>query len=156
MDGNVLKSQGSHSPLLPDCMASDLQREYLELGIPVKWGPCVAGGIQNMVIFFSVKTFNTISTLLTCSLMSDSATPRTITCQAPLSIFQAKILEWVAISYFRASSRPRDQTQVSCISCIGRQILYHYAMWGVKKYMCVDSSTYLHMFYMYIYITVRA
>lgn len=33
-----------------------------------------------MVIFFSVKTFNTISTLLTCSLMSDSATPRTITC----------------------------------------------------------------------------
>ena len=29
-------------------------------------------------------------------------------------IFQARILEWVAISFFRGSSRPRDQTQVSC------------------------------------------
>ena len=29
MDGNVLRSQGSRSPLLPDYMASDLQREYL-------------------------------------------------------------------------------------------------------------------------------
>ena len=25
----------------------------------------------------------------------------------------------------RVSSRPRDRTQVSCISCIGRQVLYH-------------------------------
>ena len=31
-------------------------------------------------------------------------------------IFQARILEWVAISFFRASSWPRDWTQVSCIS----------------------------------------
>ena len=28
--------------------------------------------------------------------------------QAPLSIFQAKILEWVAVSFSRGSSRPRD------------------------------------------------
>ena len=32
-------------------------------------------------------------------------------------IFQARILEWVAISYARGSSRPRDQTHISCISC---------------------------------------
>ena len=30
-------------------------------------------------------------------------------------IFQARVLEWVAISFSRDSSRPRDQTQVSCI-----------------------------------------
>ena len=30
-----------------------------------------------------------------------------------LGIFQARILEWVAISFSRGSSRPRDQTQVS-------------------------------------------
>ena len=35
-------------------------------------------------------------------------------------IFQARILEWVAISYAWGSSQSRDQT---CISCIGRQIL---------------------------------
>ena len=29
-------------------------------------------------------------------------------------IFQARILEWVAISFSRESSQPRDQTQVSC------------------------------------------
>ena len=46
-------------------------------------------------------------------------------------IFQAKILEWVAISS-RGSSWPRDQTHVSCsscISCIGRQNHYHWATW---------------------------
>ena len=30
-------------------------------------------------------------------------------------IFQARLLEWVAMSYSRGFSRPRDQTQVSCI-----------------------------------------
>ena len=35
--------------------------------------------------------------------------------------FQARILEWVAISYFRGSSWPRDCT---CVSFIGRQICY--------------------------------
>ena len=31
-------------------------------------------------------------------------------------ISQARILEWLAISYFRGSFQPRDQTQVSCIA----------------------------------------
>ena len=29
---------------------------------------------------------------------------------------QARILEWVAISFSRGSSQPRDRTQVSCIA----------------------------------------
>ena len=39
-------------------------------------------------------------------------------------IFQARILEWVAISSPRGSSQPRNPT---CISCTGRQILYRWA-----------------------------
>ena len=35
-------------------------------------------------------------------------------------IFQARILEWVVISSSRGSSRPRDWTLVSWVSCIGR------------------------------------
>ena len=31
-------------------------------------------------------------------------------------ILQARILEWVALPSSRGSSRPRDQTQVSCIA----------------------------------------
>ena len=44
-------------------------------------------------------------------------------------IFQARLLEWVAISYSRISSQPRDRTHTSCISCIGRKILYHCTTW---------------------------
>ena len=39
-------------------------------------------------------------------------------------IFQARKLEWVAISYSRGYLRPRDRNCI-CVSCIGRQILYH-------------------------------
>ena len=39
-------------------------------------------------------------------------------------ICQARILDWVAISSTRRSSQSRDWTQVSCISCTGRQSLY--------------------------------
>ena len=44
-------------------------------------------------------------------------------------IFQARIVEQVAISSSRASSQHRDWTCVSCVSCIGRQILNHCATW---------------------------
>ena len=37
-------------------------------------------------------------------------------------ISQARIMEWVGISFSRRSSRLRDQTCISCISCVGRQI----------------------------------
>ena len=41
--------------------------------------------------------------------------------------FHARILEWVAISYSRGSSPPRDWTHITCICCIGGQNLYHWA-----------------------------
>ena len=44
-------------------------------------------------------------------------------------VLQARILEWVAMPSSRESSQHRDQTCLSCISCIGRQILYHWATW---------------------------
>ena len=59
--------------------------------------------------------------------ISDSfVTPWTVAHQAPLSmrIFQARILQWVAITFSRGSSWPRNWT---CTSCFGRRILYHWA-----------------------------
>ena len=41
-------------------------------------------------------------------------------------ILQTRILKRVAIPFSRGSSRPRDWTQVSSISCISRWVLYHY------------------------------
>ena len=40
-------------------------------------------------------------------------------------ILQARILERGAMPSSRGSSPPRDGTLVSCVSCIGRRVLYH-------------------------------
>ena len=45
-------------------------------------------------------------------------------------ILQARILEWVAILFSRASSQPRDRTGVSCI---GRSILLLFNLPGKPK-----------------------
>ena len=42
-------------------------------------------------------------------------------------IFQARVLEWVAISFSRGSSWPRNWTQVSCI--VGR----HFTLWATRE-----------------------
>ena len=49
----------------------------------------------------------------------------------PHGIFQARILVWVAISSSRGSSWPRNWTHISCVSCFGRWILYHWATWEI-------------------------
>ena len=43
--------------------------------------------------------------------------------------FQARILEWIATSFSRGSTRPRDWIHVSCFSYIGRWILYPWVTW---------------------------
>ena len=52
-------------------------------------------------------------------------------CSPPVSsvhgILQARILEWVAYPFFRGSSQPRDQTQISCIA--GR----FFTIWATRK-----------------------
>ena len=74
-----------------------------------------------------------------CSVMSDSATPWTVDSatrwtvayQVPQAtvhgVFQARVLEWVAISFSRGSSRPRDWTRVSRI--VGRR----FTIWATGK-----------------------
>ena len=42
-------------------------------------------------------------------------------------IFQARVLEWVAISFSRGSSWPRDRTQIFCIA--GR----HFTLWATRE-----------------------
>ena len=64
--------------------------------------------------------------LFSRQVVSDSfVTWWTVAHQAPLSMgfFQAAILEWVAISFFRGFSWLRDRT---CISCLGRWILSYW------------------------------
>ena len=78
--------------------------------------------------------------------MSDSLWP--YGCSPPGSsvhgISQARILKWVAISFSRRSSQPRDRTQ---ISFIGRQILYH---WATRK-----AQTYIVLYVSYVSIKLE-
>ena len=55
-------------------------------------------------------------------------------------ISQVRILEWVAISFSRGSSWPRNQTQVSCI---GRWILYSWATGEAQRFLSVQLNSVL-------------
>ena len=74
---------------------------------------------------------HTLKSLPVCahSVVSDSLRP------------QARILDWVAISYSRGSSQPRDQTCISCISCIGGWILYHLGSLKVSLLLTITNVT---------------
>ena len=56
-----------------------------------------------------------------------------------LGISQARIVEWGALAFSRRS-QPRDRTGILCVSCIGRQILYHRATWEAITYNIVVQT----------------
>ena len=59
------------------------------------------------------------------------ATLCTVIRQAPPSMGFSRQKYWSGVSFPPPgeSSWPRDRTQISCVSFIGRQILYHWATW---------------------------
>ena len=63
--------------------------------------------------------------LLQSSLILCNPMEHTLPGYSVRGILQARILEWVAMPSSRGSSQPRDQTHISCVCCIGRQVLYH-------------------------------
>ena len=76
--------------------------------------------------------------------MSDSCDPMDYSQQGSSihGIFQARILEWVAISFSRKSSGPRNQTWVSCI--VGRFFTdwamgETFELWGNAQTLCLGS-----------------
>ena len=82
-----------------------------------------------------------------------------IDCSLPGSfvhgILQARTAEWVAISSSRGSFWHRDGI---CISCIGRQILYHWANWEAPLgwYQMGKFLNNLEAyFFIYWYITLK-
>ena len=86
------------------------------------------GAWKRVCCGFSPSFQSMLDSSAVCAVMYDSlATPWTA-CSPPDSsvhgTFLAKILEWVAISSSRGSSRLRDRTHVSLVSCTGWQILY--------------------------------
>ena len=71
--------------------------------------------LKNLIAAAAAKSLQSCPTL--CDPIDSSSPGSTVHV-----ISQARILEWVAISFSRGSSQPRDGTHISCIV---RQILYH-------------------------------
>ena len=54
-------------------------------------------------------------------------------------ILQARLREWVSKSSSRRSSWSGNRTHLSCVSCIGRQILYQWATWEAPSYIIKEK-----------------
>ena len=66
-----------------------------------------------------------------CSVMSSSLWP----CEAPLSMGFSSQEYWNEFPFLSPGGLPNPGTeQVSCVSCIGRQILYHWAIWEIPQW----------------------
>ena len=69
-------------------------------------------------------------------------------------IFQARMLEWVAISFSRGSSWSRDQTQVSCIVGTCFTIWVRREAWTLIEMESIYIYIYIYIC-MYVYMCVH-
>ena len=90
---------------------------------PIDIHPTISNLSSLFLIYSSVLLLFKLSHIwLFCNTMTCSQLDSSVH-----GISQARILEWVAISFSRGSSWPRDWTRVFCF---GRWILYHWAIGG--------------------------
>ena len=149
-----------------DSVPSDPPEKLLEFKVLHKWW-CVYHTYSHVLYIYYITTYTMIYIyiyILSCWLCAQSCLTlcNPMDCSLPGSsihgIFQARILEWVAISFCRGSTRPKDRTHLSCVSCLDRQILYHYTTWEVhmntiSHLYCILHILYVHTMYI-LYIQV--
>ena len=68
-------------------------------------------------------------------------------------ILQARILGWVTISFSRRSSRPRDQTCVSCVSCVADRFFTGLSGLKCQQYRGVGAFI-LNGFYCFLCVLI--
>ena len=87
---------------------------------------------QGLFLFFSCwAVSDSFETPMDCSLPGSSVH----------GVLQARILRWIAIFFSRESSQPKNQTLVSYVSCVARQILYQWATWEAHWQRNTDVKT---------------
>ena len=121
----VLIAGSSHSPHLPRVL------QIFHSVYFISWGPLVSppmialGYCQDswdlLLLVYLLSHIQLFCDSMDCSPRGSSVN----------GILQARILEWVAIPFSRGSSRPGDQT---CVSCISRWILYHWGTWEAHSW----------------------
>ena len=88
--------------------------------------------LHQHLIIIRVQVFIPLGRFVLCcakSLQSCLTLCDRMDCSPPgssvLVILQTKILEWIAMPSSRGSSQPRDQSCISYVSCIGRQVFFY-------------------------------
>ena len=139
---------GSRHPKLWKWCTCEHTSRVLTIDFTVGWAVwtiCIGG--SPMSVFFGLFSCLSLSlyiymnacvrakSLRSCPILGDPMDCSPLGCSVH-SILRARILEWVAISLSRESSRPRNQTRVCYVSCIGRWVLYHWCHLG-SPYICI-------------------
>ena len=104
------------------------------------WCPCMGLQVKENMCFYLGITFSfwqcRMSWIQSCPTLCDP-----VDCSLPGSsihgILQARVLEWVAISFSRGSFRPRDRTQFSLIE--GRCL----NLWATREAPLINNSPHL-------------
>ena len=115
-----------------------IPRPNLPVTPGVSWLPTFAfqSPIMKRTSFLGVSS---VLSHLSCVQLCDSV-DRSLAGSSAHGILQARILKWVAVPSSRGSSQPRDQTHVSYVSCISRQVLYHWCHLGSPEIRALDSK----------------
>ena len=96
----------------------------------------VLRNLKRMRIFVIIYIFSLFLCVHCQSVMFDSFIP--VDCRLPGSsvheILQARILEWVAISFSRESSQPKDRTWVSCVREAHKDLSIYYIYMPICMY----------------------
>ena len=92
--------------------------------LKVIWCPLMVGVVYKLSVVFQMGYMS--SYLRKCLTLCDPM-DCSLPCSSIHGIFQARVLEWVSISFSRVSSQARDWTQVSCI--VGRR----FTIWATRE-----------------------
>ena len=129
--------EGNGYPLQYSCLENSMDRGTWQASVH---------GVAKCLTWLSNWHFDFVSVNASCvlSCVQLFETPWIVACQALLSMgFSSKnTLEGVAIPSSKGSSWPMDQTWVSCVCWIGRQILCHCAIW--EAHWCIIDDNYLN------------
>ena len=124
------KNTGVGCHFLLQCMKVKSESEVAQscptLSDPMDWslpGSSVHGIFQARVLDWGAIAFSAWS-LPSCPTFCDPM-DRSLPGFFVHGILQERILEGIAMPSSRGSSRPRDQTHLSYVSCIGKRVLYH-------------------------------
>ena len=106
----------------------------------IKRHPCLPKTLNQVVSYYHFHFHSCLCVCVCAKSLQSCPTPcDSMDCSLPGSsvhgILQARILEWVAVTSPRGSSWPRDQTHISCLSCIGRRGLTTSTTWVVLSYL---------------------